>query len=68
MFRVECIGCNVGRHQKYVGDIVGTEVENVSNVFEPRVIWKHRKDIKGCWKGKKCLYNNKNHQKRHHVC
>jgi hypothetical protein len=29
---------------------VGTRVENISKCFEPRVIWKHRKDIKGCWK------------------
>jgi hypothetical protein len=49
---LNAIGYNFGRHQKYIGDIVGTRVENISIFFEPRVIWKHRKDIKGCWKGK----------------
>jgi hypothetical protein len=39
--------------EKYIRDVVGFKVENVLYVyfFKPRIIEKHRMDIRGHWKG-----------------
>jgi hypothetical protein len=39
--------------EKYIGDVVGFKVENIFYLFiyKPRIIEKHRKVIKGRWKG-----------------
>jgi hypothetical protein len=52
MFMVDALDIMLEDTKKYVGDIVGTRVENISKCFEPRVIWKHRKDIRDVGKEK----------------